>query len=39
MKMTVKINFLDKLNEGQYVYNGDMCICLYDPKLINIDPF
>ena len=33
------ILFNDTLNEGQYATDGDMCICLYDIKLINTNPF
>ena len=33
------ILFNDSLNEGQYATDGDICICLYDRKLINTNPF
>ena len=34
-----KLNFTDKLNQSQFARPGDICICLQDPTLKNIDPF
>ena len=33
------LNFNDKVGGPQFASKNDMCICLYDPRIPNIDPF